>query len=595
MKGYLRNRLYLFIITILIILLFPLYSFAQYRILRHNTYMLHGDVTLMYERNWSSEGESRDSFTHSYNLGLSGFIIDQRLMTFEINPTFRQEIHSPGDTINSYGLTLRMNFLNKPARRGFFQNFPQPIQLHFSYFKTTYLNTINYGLSLAFDVLESKRIHRDLRAQKEELQREEKGGQQKGQQQGQEGQEQQQGAKKKGLELRSAPSKWTPLPVFYLDYDRYSYKTNEFTATTDHINLRALDNNIKREYRFEYDLYRYAGLGGFTTQYLDLEANYRFFWKDIERVEILNRMLLTDYSDRTNFSLSNRTSWFKRLGTDLKDNMNISGGGNYNQSGSTTNYNLGGSITYSKYFSERFRDMVSGSVGYGRSDEDTIYTIGASNGIDYDISRFLRFSNRVSLTQTELGSNFLGHIGFTVISFILITPSYEFSTTAETDGRRTYHKFNFDFSGRVFRRMGFTSQNYYKITNFTGLEPYNEHALSLRGDIYLNLWRLNINLGANSIQVRKTDGEKVEIGLTTIYSNISTFLSRRVYLTINSYYQIEKKGKRLLSIRPILTWSYRLINLTAEYELRKTEDITDHRLLVRLIRNFNRPVRRFLW
>lgn len=595
-----RVSLCLFLLTLFWIIYFPSESNAQYRILSPNAYMLHGDVTLIYERNWSSEGESRDSFTHSYNLGLSGFVIDRRLMTFDINPTFRQEINSPGDTLNSYGLNVRVNVLNKPARRGFFRNFPQPIQLRFSYFKTTDIKTLNYGLSLAFDIFEAKRIHRDLRAQQEETLKKEQEGQEEGQDQekGQQEQQRQQGqqqqGRKRALPVRGS-SKWIPLPVFYLDYDRYSYSAGEFNATTDHINLRALDNNIKREYRFEYDFYRYGGTGGFITQYLDLEANYRFFWKDIERVEVLNRLLLTDYSDRTTFNLSNRTSWFKRLGPDSRDNLTVTGGGNYIQSDSGSNYNIGGSVIYSKFFSERFRNMVSGSVGYGKSDTENIYTISASNGLEYSISRFLTFYKRVTLTQTELGTNFLGNVGLSVRSFIIVSPSYEYSTTAEIAGRETYHKFNFDFSGRLLRRIGFTSQNYYKITNFSGLEPYNEETISLRGDIYLNLWRLNINIGANSIRVKKTDGEQVDIGLTTIYSNISSFLSRRMFLTMSSYYQIEKDGKKLLSIKPVLTWSYRLITLNAEYELRKSNDLTDHRILIRLTRNFSRPIRRFLW
>lgn len=597
-KRFFRYLSFLLAIIIFSIILLPHETSAQYRILRQDVYTLHGDVTLIYEREWSSAGrDATDTFTHSYNLGLSGFIVDPRLMTFEINPTFRQEINKPGDTLNFYGLNIRTNILNKPAIRGFFKNFPQPVQLKFSYFKTVDIKTVNYGLSLAFDVLEAKRIHRDLRLRQEERLKGEQEGQtegEKGKQQGQQGQ-QEQGVQRKRVTPALGPSKWIPLPVFYLDYDRYSYTTSDFKATTDHLNLRALDNNINREYRFEYDLYRYGGEGNYTTQYLNIEANYRFFWTDVERVEILNRMLLTDYSDRTTFSLSNRSSWFKRFGPELRDNMTVSGGGNYFQSESASNYNLGGSVTYNKYFSERFRDMVSGSVGYGKSDIENIYTISVSNGLEYNISRFLTFSKMITLTQTELGTSFLGNVGFAVKSFILLSPYYEYSTTAETGGRLTYHKFNFDFSGRLFRRLGFTSQNYYKIAEFSGIEPYNEKTLSLRGDIYLSLWRLNINLGANSISVKKTDGEEADIGLTTIYSNLTAPISRRIFLTVSSYYQIEKGGKKLLSIKPILTWYYRLINLTAEYELRKTEDVTDHRVLLRLTRNFARPIRRFLW
>lgn len=126
-KRFFRYLSFFLTLIIFSIILLPHDTNAQYRILRQDVYTLHGDVTLIYERKWSSgDREATDTFTHSYNLGLSGFVVDPRLVTFEINPTFRQEINKPGDTFNFYGLNFRTNILNKPARRGFLKISPSP-------------------------------------------------------------------------------------------------------------------------------------------------------------------------------------------------------------------------------------------------------------------------------------------------------------------------------------------------------------------------------------------------------------------------------------------------------------------------------------
>jgi len=561
--------------------IFPGLLEAQY----YSKYKLKGDITLTYERWWSSDENisKREDFMHSYTLGVESFIIDPRLVSYEVEGLFTQEIkrQEENTTTNTYGISTRVSLINRPIFRGFWKNMPQPIELRFLYFKSNEYKTYNLGLSLTYRALERKKFH--LQQQQQFQQRKKRS---------QQNQDQGQGEPEEEV-IKKIPF----LPVFFLDYDHYNYTSSSTKTDSDRLNIRAEERRENSEYRAEYNYSRFGGETKFKTQYLDVEANYFFYEKVAnKKLEIYNRLYLTDYNDSKSLNLTNRTVWFKNLGSSMKDNLGISGGGSYYKSEDNQNYNLNATITLNSYsFGDSLRNTSIVNGLFGQNDNETVYNIGVLNDMSYNLSRIFVLNGRAGVGQNELGTNFLIGAGFSTRTAFYIAPDYTFTSTATSEGRNNSHTFTLNMGTRILRNLNFISTNTYKITSVGGDEPYNEDTLSLRGDLYWYISRLSINVGASHQVFKKKNGEKVDNGTTAIYSNISTFLTRRMFFNMRTIYETSKNGEKSLTIFPSVSWYIRLVTISAEYEMKKISggllgNRTDHRLYFRLTRIFRKNI-----
>lgn len=561
-------------------------------------FRLKGDIQLTYEKRWITNSDVPDAgsfgrFTHSYNLGLEGYVIDPRLIFFDVNGLFTQEIEESegiSDTINTYGISTRFSLLNKPVRAGFFKNFPQPVQLRFDYYKSRDYKNLNYGVSLTYKPPERPLfIQQHQQQQRQRRQR---------QQSGQNGESPEKSDQDAAGPLPEEQGKKIPFPTFYLDYDKYRYTFADTTNDTDHLNLRAESLSQTAEYRAEYNYYRYGGTTSIKTQDLDVEANFRYYDNvTTRRLELFNRLFLTDYNGVKSLRLTNRTLWSKNFGQSLKDSVVLTGGGLFFTSEDTTNYNLDATGTYTRYFGERLRNTLIGGLSAGKNDEDTVYSVFFSNDMTYQLSRIFTLTNRALLGQNEIGGNFGIGVGLATKTVFSVAPSYDFTSLALNEGRTNTHSFNLNMTGRIINNLFFSSQNSYKITDVSGDEPFKEKLLNLRGDFFWYISRLTVNLGASHISVKRTDGDETESGITSLYSNLSTYLTRRAFLTLATTYQKDKNGEKALSIHPILNWYVRMVALTAEYEMIKRSggerDGTEHRVFMRLTRYISKTMRPF--
>lgn len=576
-------------------------------------YTLRGDLGLTYEKKWTEQTDlDLTRFTHSYNLGLSGYVVDPRLITFDVDTNFNEEVNDPGENNDSYGFHTSLNFLNRPARRGFFSHFPRPIILNFAYYNSDVTEIYNYGISFGYDLFERRRVHRQFQQQQQQQQfrKQQRIIQQTNQNDGQESNDNA-GQQKQGPVQRQINSQIKtrilplPLPVIYLDYNKNSYSfslpSNSFKVDTDFLNLRLQDQYMKTEYRAEYDYNRYKGIANITTQYLNIFVNYRDYWaQKNERFESFNRLSLSDDGDSRALNLSNNNIWGKSLGSNLRDHLTVAGGGSYFTSdleSSPTNYDLKARSEYTKNFIKIWNRSAAEAI-YGDSGMDTIYSVSLFNETNYDLSKLLSLNGRVNAGQNELGDEYGAGAGLMVRTFINISPYYDFNRGSDSEGRTTTHRFKLDMNGRIYRTMTFNSRNVYKTRKVSGSKPFEEKVLDLRGDIFWILRRMNINFGATRIAATKSeselpDGEEsVDFDVTSIYSNISAPLFRNAFLTLNSTYT--KNQEETFSIRPIINWHARQVTFTAEYELRRTSgesDITDHRILLRFTRTFAKGLR----
>ena len=610
------------------ILLFSSSGFAlderMYLYLR-NRYNLSGEIQLSYERSWSDDSETQQRFTHSYSLGLQGFVIDSRLVSFNIRGNFLQEIDDPGHTYNLQGLALNIDLFNERIKRGFIKNLPQPIHLRFSHSKGLDSETWNYGISLTYKPVERPIFYGKIKELiQQEQQRQQQRQQQKQKQQkkktldeeeedentvsekqegntgqGQKGSQLNQGERRNVMNVHEMIRNALPFPTFYLDYDRYNYKFNGSKTDTDRLDLRAESLSPKLDIKAEYTLNRLSyGDNKGTYQDLTVDSLYRYYNEEsATRADIYNRALFRDYSNYESFMFDHLTNWSRNIGKDRRDLLNLSGSARYSYLETEQSYDLKASGSYFHYLSTRARDTISAAAGYGYNGSDDVYSIFLSNTLSYDISKMFGISNSLSIGQTELGTSYGAGAGLNINTFINIGTYYDFSSSVLNEGRKDTHRFRLDFSGVLRRNMTFSSRNTYFIINQSGSEPYRQRGYELRGDFYWSFPRFNINIGASQILTRTENKEETETGITSIYSTISSYLSRRLYLSLMSSFSKYKDGVSLLSIHPILNWQIRMVTLTAEYELLKThgndKNSTEHRILLRLTRRFERAIRPF--
>jgi len=609
----------LFLLIFLGSLLASREAFAVYgQIVDSSRYRLRGEIQLTYDKRWSTDSDERDfeRFTHTYNLGISGFIIDKRLITFELDGSFSQELNKPGNDIISRGVTARVRFFNEKVLRGFFRKFPQPIELRFSNYRSSGTSLLSYGISLTYRPSEKPLYHARIVQQQQEINQRRKqqiGSNENRKQKEQKNLDEEEDETEQGQGIQApervqirekkelgvaGPVLYIPFPTFYLDYDKYRYKTFGQDLNTDRLDIRAESLSPRADFTAEYSYYRLSGSSKGTYQDLDLRANFRSY-DDLlaRRLDIYNRIFLRDYNDVKSIMLSNTTLWSRWLGKDRKDLLSFTGNAQVFKDEEFLNYNIGGTGTYNKYFSESLRDTISSSLNYGRNNDETLYSINASNVIYYNASRNFLITNNLSTGYSDLGANFRGGIGLTFRTVVDIMTSYDFSSSATDEGRADSHYMTFGLSGRISRNLNFNSRNSYSITTVRGEEPYRQKSLEIRGDIYWRIWRLYVNLGAIHLLVKKENADSTETGSTSLYSNISTYLSRRASLNLSTTYTKIKNGESLFSIHPILSWSFRLVSITAEYEMLRHKDndksYTDHRVFMRLIRTFSRNIRGF--
>lgn len=611
-----QGRLGFYLLLLLFSLVFSSEALAVYGIPRVSPkdYQLRGKIELTYDKRWSSDDDiSKDfeRFTHSYTLGLNGFVIDRRLISFDIEGSFSQELYKQGGDITAKGISARLNLLNEKIMRGFFKRFPQPIELRFAYYKSTGTSLLNYGISLTYRPIEKPLYHARIVQQQQQRQQQLK---QKMKQQEKtlnqdedEEEKEERGVPKQQVTERIQiqqkqelevipPALYIPFPTFYLDYDKYKFKTFGQSLDTDRLDLRAESLSPWIDLKAEYSYYRLGGSSRGTYQDIELQANFRSYDDKLaKRLDIYNRVFMSDYNDMKSFMVSSNTIWSRWLGKDRRDLLSLTGGGYFFKSENIQNYNIGGTGTYNKYFSEIFRDTISSSLNFGKNNDETIYSIQASNVIYYNASRRVQITNNLGAGYSDLGTNFKGGLGLTLRTVVDIFTSYDFSTAGTEEGRSNTHYFTFGFSGRLMRDLNFTSRNSYALTNVSGDEPYRQRTLELRGDIYWRFWRFNINIGAIHLRLKKENNDEVDTGITSVYSNINTYLSRRMSLSLSTTYSKDRKGESILSVHPILSWYIRMVALSAEYELVKhkglEKSVTDHRVFFRLTRTFMRTFR----
>jgi len=108
--------------------------------------------------------------------------------------------------------------------------------------------------------------------------------------------------------------------------------------------------------------------------------------------------------------------------------------------------------------------------------------------------------------------------------------------------------------------------------------------------------RLSLGYGYDSADRSDQPGT---VNSTAISLTLSRYLERQKLLfTITGFYSHSNVGGNAYSIYPLVVWNYRMVTVTADYQLIKTENgplsITEQRILVRFTRRIDYAIKPFL-
>lgn len=577
-------------------------------------YLLSGDVGFAYDRRWTDSSEATDRFHHFYRLGLSGFVVDPRLMTFDLSSNFTQEVPNAGDTLNWYGVSGSFSFLNEQVRRGMLRHFPQPIQLRFAYSKSGEFDSLSYGISLRYKRPEHLRFFSDgkivsmvtplprayidpnLNLNNANLNNNMNNNMNNNNNNNDDANLL--NANNELLRQR-APRKFEiTFPAFYFDYDRTTSTYAGRTYTSDYLSLRSEAYGANSQYKVEYLYQSTSGDAAFTYHRFTADADFKYDNKlKHQRFESYNRFLLL-YSDNNDYlSYSTRNTWQKRLGASLRDSVYAAAVANIYSADSSLDHSVGFSGGYYKHFSERFNNAISFDLNVSNSGGKTIHSESISNTFNYQLLRTLLLTNTVTLGLTEAGADYAFSIGLSSRTRFPVTAAYSLQSSALSDGRRKEHLFSLDISGVLYRDIRFSTRNSYRFSDVEGDTSYNQKVLSLNADLFWRVSRFDISLGATHSTVRTSNGVNAKSGYTSIRATASTYLRKRLYLTVSSSFTSTEGGDSVFNVSPTLSWYIREVAVLASYEFYRMSgdtDSTDHRLYLRVSRHFERKLRPFL-
>lgn len=603
------------------------------------TFEYTGRIHLQYDRRWGSDTDTSERFSHMYDLGLRGFIVDPRLLTFDVSGTFSQDINSPGETLNLYGFSAKVNLLNEQVRRGILRHFPQPIELRFDYYDREDFEQLHYGISMRYGRPGKLRFFTGRKLISYEKQRPKVYGVSNLNNYNNlnnlnnTNNSSNEGSGSSGAlrDVREAnfnnvnnanfnnlnnlnfrnnnryniygikPSRegfYLTFPTFYFDYDKYKHTSSFGKVDSDILSLRAETFSAHGEYTLEYRYYGYDDYSTRSDQAVFLNTNHYYHNPKTSRIlEIYNRLLFRDSDPGgTSLQLSNATSWRRQLGPQLRDVLVISGGGRFFTDDDSTEYSLDLGSSYSKYFSERMQNYVGLDLNFGEND-DTFHSETVENVLTYQFSKIFTLQNRLRAGLNENGTLYGFGLVLSARTRIAVSTGYEFNHTEPDEGKMDSHRFSLRVSGRLARNMSFVSENYYTIKDVNGLETYKQKTLELRGNVYWNILRFRLNLGASHVATKISNGKDADSHITVIHFNGSTYLSRRILLNLYADYRIEDDDVTALEIYPTISWQLRKVWLNGEYRftsLHRNDDTTNnHRVFLRVTRVFEGRFRPF--
>lgn len=520
-------------------------------------YTLYGSLELNYDRSWVEGGEPTTTFTQGYNLGLRGFVIDPRLVTFDVSGIFTKVSIRPGDGYSLMGRNLNVILFEKLPPRllrawGFI---PNPIILRYSHYSNTYDYT-NYGITLRHAMPEEVKARRQ----------------------------------------QERPGSPIIFPTTFFDFDRYEYKSADFNTVTNAYSLRSFLTGKTYDYRFLFENVDQTGTTEYKRTTVEFQPNYRFYDEGTRRLfDIFNIVRWDKIDDRKTIDVRSLQRWYKPFG---RDSLQVTGSIVYSgilSGEKAENYNASVTADYTKVFSPVVSNIASVSVGYGKIDDRNTHSGRAGDSVTVEISRIFRGKSSAFIGINQNGMEYGLDAYLYTKTRINASLGYTFASLFPDDGKTVAHRIILDASGPMFNNVSFTTNLQYLIRDVSQADnPFSERSILYSANIFWYVARTSVSLGGTYASTRQRNGASSEGKITSVQGTVSRLLTKRTFLNIYSTWTKDSSADNtVFEFRPRLSWNTRQTFIDVEYDYRRTSTgglpaVNDHRIFVRFVRRFSR-------
>jgi hypothetical protein len=504
-------------------------------------YTLGGSITFSYGRAQTDDFEPDETFIQRYSLGLKGYIVHPRLITFGISTSYSKEDgttkdnwylfnsiqlnilpykplnfslrysrsdSNTGSDYNAYGLTLTYQRAGRYRARGM-----RAYRMN-NNIKAPFFSQIAPRIT----VLDLDRIeYTDSTTSRASLRL-------KGR------------YKRTGYTMGSSYSK--DEKGIRGDIDR----TRFYLKTSTHINIRHIVSlggtyGVKNAEDTTTSLFLYGDFSGRNKK------NDLFYGLHME---------MQKYAEFENaYYISTKATKLRTLPKNLS--LSYSAGAHY-RSTNGDNYGISGSVSASKPLS----NVVTMSAGAG-------VTVGDTGSFSLNTRFYERPSRRLKLSQ----------------HYQLV---YRFGSELSERDRGLAHRVGASASMRVHRRLFITtSANYYT--------RHNTQTLGGSASASTWFWRLGLTSGVGASTTNSNDEEYQNY---EAYANLRGSIMRGLYMSVDTRYVYQSFNElRRTIIRPYLYWNWRKISAKLEYEYTTEEsnfkdETTTQRVYITITRYFGR-------
>jgi len=502
-------------------------------------YTLNGRITLTYSRIQTDGTKMRDTFTHRYSLGLGGYIVHPRLMTFGLNTSYSESYGLTEDTWSLYN-SIQLNIL--PYK-------PLSLSLRYSRVDSNTGNDYNaYGLTLRY-YKKVRLLGRGMRA----LRR----------------------VRKEGLVERILPAS-TVLDIDRIEYSNYINtiaslrlkgrlkKTSYIMSSTHSIDERQNGKDTSRtaisaDAFTDITLRHMIKVGGDYAIYNDEDKRTNLYlYGDFSGHNKEKNLFYGLNLETHRYTGLEQTYAVRARATKLRSypgslSVSYSAGVHY-KSFDGDRYGLSGNLTASKPLSEVVKMALS-----------TGFTIGDIGSAGLSTRLYERLSKRVRLSQY----------------YYL---NYKYGSELSEQDRGTSHRIGGSASVRLHRRL-FTSAS---INYFT---KHDTHSIGGSASANTWFWRFGLQSGVGASDTTSGDQQ---------YQNYYAFLTIRgnilksLHMTMDTRYIYRSQDDlRRFIVKPYLTWHWRKLSARLEYEYTTEEsnlrnETTTQRLYITITRYFGR-------
>lgn len=599
-------------------------------------FLWRGELDVSYERN-STENTSLNKIVQEYRLEVAGFVVDPRLMQFDITGSFQNEMDNPGDTYKTYSFQSTFSFLNTPILRGPLQYFPQPFDVRLAYVKSNSVSSYSYGLTLEYTLPRTAigffRAGKFISLQPWVPTRQQSAPENDN--------NSNDSSNDADVSKKEGPEKGllVPFPLLRLDYDVFN-SVNELSdagdseTTRKYLSFRAETRTLTSQYLFQYQHQTTAASDQNITsktrdQLFSFQSDHSFpDSNDNSLLLMFNSIAYATLNQASLLNVSSRGIWLKHFGANLRDTTSISGGAAYFKNDNSSGY--GGNIqgSYSASYFDRLRNSITMTAAYdsitNKSDENFIqngdgrkYSMALSDALTYELSRNIGFSGDLSANSEDgkmtayglsLGLNFRTNVAIVQSSYsyshvnadsgqIIDTRGSLESRSGLVEESTDFHQIRLDIRSMLQGNIYLLSRNIYRVVDMQG--GNKENNLNLNLDLYRNYERARFSIGASYFSDRQSGLYEAENTTTMIRASGAVNFGKNVFGSAALSYSTSNNGSSFFDFSPALSWSYRRFSVSANYDLRRRisgdgQTQLDQRIYVVFKRYFGGRINPFL-